>query len=166
MVERASGLRGAERHAPAAPYLVLIKNNSDGNRMKSRSAFEFTVRKMLRQNRKLYFWTFTLREVHSLTEAMRLWNQFLTLLKRKMQFRGVRVLELHEEHGCHFHVITNQRFRIEEILALGRRYGFGPDECETGHGCSSGGKLSLQISLETAGAVFEESTAVVGIWED
>jgi len=60
------GLRGAERHAPAAPYLVLIKNNSDGNQMKSRSAFEFTVRKMLRQNPKLYFWTFTLREVHSL----------------------------------------------------------------------------------------------------
>src|SRR5439155_6668901 len=93
--------------------------------MKSRSAFEFTVRKMLRQNRKLYFWTFTLREVHSLTEAMRLWNQFLTLVKRKVQFRGVRVLELHEEHGCHFHVITNKRFQIEEILALGKRYGFG-----------------------------------------
>ena len=93
--------------------------------MKSRSAFEFTVRKMLRQNRKLYFWTFTLREVHSLTEAMQLWNAFLTLLKRKVQFRGVRVLELHEEHGCHFHVITNGQFRIEEILPLGKRYGFG-----------------------------------------
>jgi hypothetical protein len=93
--------------------------------MKSRSAFEFTVRKMLRKDRKLYFWTFTLREVHSLTEAMQLWNAFLTLLKRKVQFRGVRVLELHEEHGCHFHVITNKRFRIEEILVLGRRYGFG-----------------------------------------
>ena len=113
------------RHAPAAPYLVSLENNSDGNRMKSRSAFEFTVRKMLRQNRKLYFWTFTLREVHSLTEAMRLWNQFLTLLKRKVQFRGVRVLELHEEHGCHFHVITNERFPIRKILALGERYGFG-----------------------------------------
>ena len=93
--------------------------------MKSRSAFEFTVRKMLRKNRRLYFWTFTLREVHSLTEAMQLWNQFLTVLKRKVQFRGVRVLELHEEHGCHFHVITNERFRIEEILPLGQRYGFG-----------------------------------------
>src|SRR6266496_4131871 len=93
--------------------------------MKSRSAFEFTVRKMLRQNPKLYFWTFTLREVHSLTEAMQLWNQFLTLLKRKVQFRGVRVLELHEEHGCHFHVVTNKRFPIRKILALSERYGFG-----------------------------------------
>ena len=93
--------------------------------MKSRAAFEFTVRKMLRQNPKLYFWTFTFREVHSLKTAMGLWNQFLTLLKRKVQFRGVRVLELHEEHGCHFHVITNERFRIEEILPLGKRYGFG-----------------------------------------
>src|SRR5436853_4872351 len=93
--------------------------------MKSRSAFEFTVRKMLRQNRKLYFWTFTLREVHSLRAAMGLWNQFLTLLKRKVQFRGVRVLELHEEHGCHFHVITNRRYAIRKILAFKERYGLG-----------------------------------------
>src|SRR5438132_898 len=93
--------------------------------MKSRSAFEFTVRKMLRQNPKLYFWTFTFREVHSLKAAMQLWNEFLTLLKRKLGFRGVRVLELHEEHGCHFHVITNERFPIRKILALGERYGFG-----------------------------------------
>jgi hypothetical protein len=118
-------LRGAERHAPAAPYLVTLKNNSDGIVVKSRFAFEFTVRKMLRQNPKLYFWTFTFREVHSLKKAMQLWNEFLTLLKRKLQFRGVRVVELHEEHGCHFHVIVNRRFRIQTILSLGKRYGFG-----------------------------------------
>jgi hypothetical protein len=80
---------------------------------------------MLRQNPKLYFWTFTFREVHSQKDAMRLWNQFLTLLKRKLGFRGVRVLELHEDHGCHFHVITNQRFPIRRILAFAERYGFG-----------------------------------------
>jgi hypothetical protein len=93
--------------------------------MKSRSAFEFTVRKMLRQHPKLYFWTFTFREVHSLKNAMQFWNQFLTVLKRKLGFRGVRVLELHEEHECHFHVITNQRFPIRKILGLAQRYGFG-----------------------------------------
>lgn len=114
-----------ERHAPAVPYLVSLKNNSDGNRMKSRAAFEFTVRKMLRQNSRLYFWTFTFREVHSLKTAMGFWNQFLTLLKRKLKFRGVRVVELHDEHGCHFHVITNQRFPIRKILAFSQRYGFG-----------------------------------------
>jgi len=80
---------------------------------------------MLRRHPKLYFWTFTFREVHSLKTAMGRWNQFLTLLKRKLGFRGVRVLELHEEHGCHFHVITNQRFPIRKILALAERYGFG-----------------------------------------
>ncbi len=93
--------------------------------MKSRAAFEFTVRKMLRQNANLYFWTFTFREVHSLKTAMALWNQFLTLLRRKLQFRGVRVLELHDDHGCHFHVITNQRFPIRKIMAFSHRYGFG-----------------------------------------
>jgi hypothetical protein len=80
---------------------------------------------MLRQRSKLYFWTFTFREVHSLKKAMGRWNQFLTLLKRKLGFRGVRVLELHEEHGCHFHVITNHRFPIRKILVLSERYGFG-----------------------------------------
>jgi len=93
--------------------------------MKSRCAFEFTVRKMLRRKGKLYFWTFTFREVHSLRTAMKLWNEFLTLLKRRLQFRGVRVLELHEEHGCHFHVLTNCRFPIKSVLSLGQRYGFG-----------------------------------------
>ena len=93
--------------------------------MKSSCAFEFTVRNMLRQNPKLYFWTFTFQEVHSLKKAMGLWNQFLTLLKRKLGFRGVRVLELHDEHGCHFHVITNRRYPIREIQMFKQRYGFG-----------------------------------------
>ena len=92
--------------------------------MKSQAAFEFTVRKM-ESNGRLYFWTFTYRDVHSLKRAMGLWNEFLTVLKRKLGFRGVRVLELHEEHGVHFHVVTNRRFKIGRILEIGARYGFG-----------------------------------------
>jgi len=42
-----------------------------------------------------------------------------------MGFRGVRVLELHDEHGAHFHVITNRRYKIKTVLAIGERYGFG-----------------------------------------
>ncbi len=80
---------------------------------------------MQRNGAKLYFWTFTFRDVHSLAMATALWNQFLTLLRRKLGFRGVRVLELHDEHGCHFHVVTNKRFRIQRILAISERYGFG-----------------------------------------
>jgi hypothetical protein len=98
--------------------------------MKSRTAFERTVRKMERSGGKLFFWTFTYRDVHSLKSAMRLWNEFLTTLKRKMGFRGVRVLELHDKHGVHFHVITNKRYRIRRILALGERYGFGRTHVE------------------------------------
>ena len=93
--------------------------------MKSRAAFEFTVLKMLRNSRKLYFWTFTFRDVHSLKRAMALWNEFLTVTKKKLGFRGVRVLELHDEHGCHFHVIVPRRYKIRDILELGARYGFG-----------------------------------------
>jgi hypothetical protein len=34
---------------------------------------------------KLFFWTFTYRDVHSLKSAMRLWNEFLTILKRNLE---------------------------------------------------------------------------------
>src|SRR5438874_6831345 len=93
--------------------------------MKSSSAFEFTVRKMLRQNPTLYFWTFTFREVQSLKKAMSLWNQFLTLLKRKGIFRGVRVLELHAEHGCLSLVIIIARYPIGELQTFKDGYGLG-----------------------------------------
>jgi hypothetical protein len=98
--------------------------------MKSRTAFEQTIRKMERAGRKIYFWTFTFRDVHSLRFAMALWNEFLTILKRKIEFRGVRVLELHDEHGAHFHVVTNRRYKIRTMLALGNRYGFGRTHVE------------------------------------
>lgn len=98
--------------------------------MKSRTAFEQTVRKMERAGRKIYFWTFTFRDVHSLRFAMTLWNEFLTILKRKIEFGGVRVLELHDEHGAHFHVVTNRRYKIRTMLALGNRYGFGRTHVE------------------------------------
>src|SRR6266513_1392893 len=98
--------------------------------MKSKTAFERTVRKMEQAGSKLFFWTFTYRDVHSLTVAMRLWNEFLTILKRKVGFRGVRVLELHDEHGAHFHVVTNKRCKIRAVLALGERYGFGRTHVE------------------------------------
>jgi hypothetical protein len=99
--------------------------------MKSRAAFEFTVLKMARNSRKLYFWTFTYRDVHCLKTAMSLWNEFLTMMKRKFSFRGVRVLELHEEHGAHFHVITDRRFKIKPMLDLGACYGFGRTNVKT-----------------------------------
>src|SRR5947207_3396465 len=98
--------------------------------MKSRTAFERTVRKMEQAGAELFFWTFTYRDVHSLKVAMRLWNEFLTILKRNMGFRGLRVLELHDEHGVHFHVITNKRYKIRAILAIGERYGFGRTHVE------------------------------------
>src|SRR5204862_8078206 len=47
--------------------------------------------------------------------------------------------------------------------SVGRALRVRPDQCETGDGSGSGGKLSLQISIETAGAVLEEGTVVVAV---
>jgi len=149
-------LRGAQAPRAHRALPCFIKNNSDSNWMKSRSAFEFTVRKMLRHDAKLYFWTFTFREVHSLKTAMGLWNQFLTLLKRKLNFRGVRVLELHEEHGCHFHVITDKRFKTRPVLAIGDRYGFGRTHVEESP-MLPGDRLPVPILVQAARPMSKES---------
>ena len=111
--------------------------------MKSRSAFEFTVRKMLRQNPKLYFWTFTLREVHSLTKAMRLWNQFLTLLKRKVQIS--RVCECWSCTKNTDATFTSSRigdFRFERFWHW-RSGRVRSNRCATSHGYGSSCKISL-----------------------
>jgi hypothetical protein len=119
--------------------------------MKSRTTFEYTIRKMEAQG-KLYFWTFTYREIHSLKTAMGLWNEFLTILKRKIGFRGVRVLELHEEHGVHFHVVTNKRFKIRAILAIAARYGFGRTNVKRITDVA-GGIASVQIPVQAQGSL-------------
>ena len=110
--------------------------------------------KMLRQNRKLYFW---LRcEVHSLTEAMRLWNQF-DAVKRSWDFGACECWNFAEEHGCHFHVITNERFPIRKILVGD---GGWSDRRARNNGCRSGGNGTI---LSNRGWVFKASTAVASV---
>lgn len=96
---------------------------------KSRFAFECSSAK-IPANRKgnLYFWTFTFPTVLDLREARAAWSKFLKLFRRQkkyFRFNGLRVFEMHENHGLHVHVITANFLWVNDVRALWRSVGGG-----------------------------------------
>ncbi len=92
---------------------------------KSRIAFEFSVEKLSRESKQLYFWTFTFKEVPVNDDfAMEDWD---ALNKRLHDWfpdlRGLRVCELHKSHGIHFHCLVNQWVDANEVRRLIRGSG-------------------------------------------
>lgn len=74
----------------------------------------------------LYLWSFTFDRVVPLNDARKKWNHLLTLLMRNWpRFRGVRVFELHQEHGLHIHLVTNRFIKIGPARELSLRAGWG-----------------------------------------
>src|SRR5947199_3034230 len=74
---------------------------------KSKAAFLFASQTLGKQ--RLYLWTFTFEDLLAVKETRKRWNHLLTLLLRQWPtLQGLRVFELHEEHGLHVHLITNQ----------------------------------------------------------
>jgi hypothetical protein len=91
---------------------------------KSKAAFLFTCRKLAEQ--ALYMWTFTLAELLSIKATRKRWNHFLTLLLRTWpELQGVRVFELHEEHGLHVHLATNRFIDVNVVRDLAEKAGWG-----------------------------------------
>lgn len=84
---------------------------------KSRAAFEFNVQHLGPQ---LNFWTFTLRRVHALADARRLWKNLQNALARAFpDLQAVRVFELHPGgHGLHVHLVTPDYLRVEAVRAV------------------------------------------------
>src|ERR1700744_2827736 len=94
---------------------------------KTVAAFEMTCEKLFERYSHLYFWTFTFKQVmpdwyYSQTWA-RFWRDFLDHFPD--QVIGVKVAELHKEHGLHYHLILNQRICVGQVRRIGARYGIG-----------------------------------------
>jgi len=54
------------------------------------------------------------------------WNHLLTLLLRRWpKLQGLRVFELHKEHGLHVHLLTNQFIDGDEARKLALKAGWG-----------------------------------------
>lgn len=95
--------------------------------MKSKVAFWLTAERLFKSNVHVYFWTFTFAVLHSDTEASKLFTQFLYHLRRSLggDWGGVRVAELHKEHGVHFHALINRRLAVDWVRRIGKCHGIG-----------------------------------------
>lgn len=91
---------------------------------KSKAAFLFASRTLGKQ--QLYLWTFTFKDVLPVKETRKRWNHLLTLLLRTWTgLQGLRVFELHKEHGLHVHLVTNQFIAVNRARDLAEQAGWG-----------------------------------------
>jgi hypothetical protein len=91
---------------------------------KSKAAFLFSSQTLGKQ--PLYLWTFTFKDLLGVKETRKRWNHLLTLLLRTWpNLHGLRVFELHEEHGLHVHLATNQFIDVNRARELALRSGWG-----------------------------------------
>ena len=91
---------------------------------KSKAAFLFASQTIGKQ--RLFLWTFTFKDFLPLKETRKRWNHLLTLLLRTWpELQGLRVFELHEEHGLHVHLITNRFVDVNRARGLATQAGWG-----------------------------------------
>jgi len=92
---------------------------------KSALAFTFSAERFFKENKRVYFWTFTFVSTPLTDEmAMEDWNVFHTRLKHLIGgIKGLRVCELHRSHGIHFHVFLNKRVSIKRMKEIFRGTG-------------------------------------------
>jgi len=92
----------------------------------SRAAFLLSVIKLEKATGRLYFWTFTFLTCQDDDVACAKWAEMCMNARRHFAgVHGLRVLELHDSHGIHFHLLLNKRFPIRRMLALAKPFGFG-----------------------------------------
>jgi len=91
---------------------------------KSKAAFLFASQTLGKQ--RLYLWTFTFKELLAVKETRKRWNHLLTLLLRQWpNLQGLRIFELHQEHGLHVHLVTNQFIDVNRARELATQAGWG-----------------------------------------
>jgi hypothetical protein len=91
---------------------------------KSKAAFLFASQTLGKQ--RLYLWTYTFKELLAVKETRKRWNHLLTLLLREWpNLQGLRVFELHQEHGLHVHLVTNQFIDVRLARELATQAGWG-----------------------------------------
>ncbi len=85
----------------------------------------------LMESKRVFFWTFTFKETQPVWFAPPAWNRLQKdLFDWFGKFQGIRVAEMHREHGLHFHVLLNARLPIAVVKRLAEAYGFGRIEVQ------------------------------------
>jgi len=78
--------------------------------------------------KKLYFWTFTFREVLPDWHYPYRWQKFIRELVHGIyggNVAGLRVIEPHQEHGLHYHALLNKRIWVRIVRRIAYKYGIG-----------------------------------------
>jgi hypothetical protein len=89
------------------------------SKVKSREAFQATLKRQAGGSLWCYLWTFTRKEFTEVKELGRHWNSLRTVLVREDGMQGVRVFEQHPGgHGGHVHVITMKRHDVNKVRQL------------------------------------------------
>ena len=93
---------------------------------KSRIAFKFNVERLFESSKgSVYFWTSTFAKVLTVKEASKRWSAFSKELVRELKVYGLRVYELHDEHGLHVHWLADRFLPVHIVRAIAERHGFG-----------------------------------------
>jgi len=93
---------------------------------KTKFAFECNVDTVFGDRKQAYFWTFTFADMPEIEDAAECWRRFVNwLVRHDPKVYGVRVYELHEDHGIHLHALVNRRLSVYTIRAATKRYGLG-----------------------------------------
>lgn len=129
------GERCEERAAPPGTNLVYMVNNSaielERFPSKSRAAFMMNAHRVFdiaeTRGHRVYFWTFTFSGLHADWESSALFSRFLGELRRTVGpgWGGVKVSELHREHGVHYHALVTERLAVDLVRKVGRCFGIG-----------------------------------------
>lgn len=93
---------------------------------KSKAAFIMSVEKLFDESEHVYMWTLTFREVMPAWWYMNTHTFFVKEVKKWYpKFKGLRVTEVHDIHGIHYHWLVNTWMDVDLMRHLGRKFGIG-----------------------------------------
>jgi len=124
---------------------------------KTKVAFNISAQTLFQQSKDVYFWTVTFYTLHDDWECARLFKGFLNHLQKIAGFDdlcGLRVSELHETRGVHYHLLVNQFIRVGFLRRVAQCYGIGRvhvKKCDIG----AAGYMSKYLSKQREGPLTE-----------
>ena len=93
---------------------------------KSKAAFIMSVEKLFDESERVFMWTITFRDVMPVWWYMNTHTLFVREVQKwYRKFRGLRVTEVHNLHGIHYHWLVDTWMDVELVRHLGRKFGIG-----------------------------------------
>jgi len=87
-----------------------------------------SAERLFDEHPRIYFWTVTFACVHDDWRCAALWRRFLNHVREvvgRTGWGGLRVTELHKEHGVHYHFLCTERLAVDLVRRIGRCHGIG-----------------------------------------